>query len=137
MKNQRFLSINLDFLGFSASILCAIHCAAVPLLLTLGSFSSMAFLKNPFVEGTVLLIGCCLAFLSLLPGYFRKHRNLRPLLLMLTGSGLIISGHLGSSFLPESAFVSIGAFAIAVAHYKNWHLNKKAANNRPQQNHSR
>lgn len=126
MRNQRFISTNLDFLGFSASILCAIHCAAVPLLFTLGSFGSLAFLENPLLEGTVLLIGCCLAFLSLLPGYFKKHRNRYPLLLMLAGSSLIICGHIADAFLAEIILVPIGAFIIAAAHYKNWHLNKKA-----------
>lgn len=131
MKNQRFISINLDFFGFSASLLCAIHCALLPLLFTMGSFGSMAFFSNPLIEGTVLVTGFCLAFLSLLPGYFNKHRNAIPLIFMLTGSILIITGHLGSSYLPESVLVPLGAMAIAIAHYKNWHLNKKMADMQP------
>lgn len=124
MRNQRFISVNLDFLGFSASLLCAVHCAAVPLLLTLGSISSMAFLKNPLVEGFALTIGFGLAFLSLLPAY-KKHRNPRPLLLLLTGSIIIITGHLTTPPVPETVLVPIGAIAIAIAHYTNWQLNKR------------
>lgn len=124
MRNQRFISVNLDFLGFFASLLCAVHCAVVPILLTLGSIGSMAFLNNPLVEGFALTIGFGFASLSLFLAY-KKHRNPRPVLLLLAGSIIIITGHLATPAIPEAILASLGAITIATAHYTNWKLNSR------------
>lgn len=126
MNKEGFLSANLDFLGFSASIACALHCAAIPLVLTLSSISNLGFLENPLLEGGILLLGAIIALLSLLPGYYKKHHKIGPLILIGAGFMIILGGKLQDQALLEGIFTAIGAALLAAAHYSNWKLSKKA-----------
>lgn len=126
MNNEGFLSANLDFLGFSASIACALHCATIPLVLTLSSISNLGFLENPLLEGGILLLGAIIALLSLLPGYYKKHHKISPLILIVTGFMIILGGKFQDQALHEGIFTAIGAALVAAAHYSNWKLSKKA-----------
>jgi len=47
---SKFINNNLDFWGFLASFLCALHCAAIPLILIFGSLGSFSWLANHTVE---------------------------------------------------------------------------------------
>jgi len=120
-----FLSINKDFLGFVASMLCAIHCAALPLILTFSALSGLSFLANHAIEFVFLGISAILAVWSLIPSYKHKHHNARPLQIVALGFVFLIS----SRFLPhgftEHFMTAIGGFIVAVAHITNWKLSKK------------
>ena len=72
MKNQ-FVGLHPDFMGFSASLLCAVHCAALPFLLTLAPLAGLQFLRNPWVEYALILISFGIACYALIPGY-RRHQ---------------------------------------------------------------
>jgi hypothetical protein len=49
MKRPKLTS-KLDRIGMTASTACAIHCAAVPLLITSLPLIGLGFLANPWVE---------------------------------------------------------------------------------------
>ncbi|WKN44169.1 MerC domain-containing protein [Tunicatimonas pelagia] len=116
MKNK-FVGLHSDFVGFSASLLCALHCAALPFLLTLAPLAGLQFLRNPWIEYTLILISFCIACYALIPGYRRYHRKPLALILVLLGFLLIGSGR----FLePESVLTSSGAVLVAIAHLVNW-----------------
>ena len=82
---RNFFSLHLDSIGFSASLLCAIHCSAVPLLLTISTWSGLQILNDPSIELTVLCISAVLALLSIFPSYYRYHKNRSALVVVFLG----------------------------------------------------
>jgi hypothetical protein len=124
VRTNSFLSINKDFLGFLASMLCAVHCAALPLILTVSAFSGLSFLGNHMIEFVFLGISLIIATWSLIPSYKKHHHNIKPLIIVGVGFVFLIS----SRFLPhgftEHFITAIGGFVVAISHIVNWRLVK-------------
>jgi len=121
MKNQ-FIGINLDFIGFSTSLLCAIHCAALPFLLTMAPLAGLQFLDNPWIEYSIILLSFFIASSAIIHSYLRHHHRPLALTIALTGFVLIGFGQVLESEWKEVLFTSIGGIAIAIAHLINWKL---------------
>ena len=112
----------LDQLGMTASIACAIHCAVLPLVVTVLPLVGLEFLANKWVEISMICISLVIGAWSLISTYPR-HQNLAPLLVLITGFVFIAAGHF--LFVQiESILVPLGGFTIAAAHYMNWKLNR-------------
>ena len=110
-----------------ASVSCAIHCAALPFLLTALPLLGLEFLANAWVEITMIIISLFLGCYSLLRSY-PKHKNVGPLILLVIGFTFIFSGH----FLfheVEFVLIPLGGFIIAASHFVNWKLMKKCSHN--------
>jgi len=125
MKNQ-FVGLHIDFIGFSTSVLCAVHCAALPFLLSLAPLAGLQFLNNPWVEYTIILLSFLMASFALIHGYRKHHQKLLPLLIVTVGFALIFTGHLLQFEWTEITFTSCGAVAIAIAHLINWKYIKRS-----------
>ena len=69
--------INWDALGISASVVCAIHCAVLPVLLTSLPVFGFDMVQNVFFEYGMILLAFCVGIYALSHG-FRKHHH-RPL----------------------------------------------------------
>lgn len=115
--NHRYLY---DYIGFSTSLLCAVHCAVVPLLITFSTLGGLAFLADPAIEWTFIMIGLFLALISLWPSYKKYHHKRRPLLLATAGFILIALSRIEVHELWEAVLTPLGALGIAIAHYINW-----------------
>lgn len=118
---MRFISWNLDFLGFSASFLCAIHCLSLPFLLSLGILGGASWLEAPAIEWGLIVVAIIVASWAIGKNYFETHRQVHPLLWAILGFILLLS----SRFIEgefEHLATAIGGFAIAFAHYENWKL---------------
>ena len=120
----KFFRFHIDLMSFSASMLCAIHCLTVPVLLLFFSWRSLAWLANPMIEAVVWGMSIILATTALLPGYYR-HRSRSAIQLAVTGLTLVVLGHLALSSGWQIAGTSIGAAVVAVAHFQNWKLLEK------------
>ena len=117
MRFFRFVGWNWDFFGFSASFLCAVHCLALPLLLSMGLLGGLAWLHQPPVEWS--LIGSAVLIAG--PAFYRGHRSHRRLLPMgMAGLGILLLA--GSRWLHEYEHLLTGAggILIATAHWLNW-----------------
>jgi hypothetical protein len=114
----------LDRLGAAASLACAAHCAAIPLLIGLLPLVGLGFLAEERTEWTLAGLSIGVGSLSLIPSYARKHRQWRPLLLFAFGASLVIAVRLlandGSRL--ESPAMTLGALLIAFAHIVNHRL---------------
>jgi hypothetical protein len=66
---NRSSAIPWDAIGFSASTLCAIHCAATPLLLTALTLAGLGFLAHPAIEAAMIGLSLFIGATSLLHGY--------------------------------------------------------------------
>ncbi len=119
MKNY-FVGAHLDFIGFSASLLCALHCAALPFLLSLAPLAGLKFLSTPWIEYSIILISFFIASYALTHGFRRHHKNPAALLMVLAGFILIGAGHVLGHDWQEIVLTSCGATLVAIAHLINW-----------------
>ncbi len=118
MRN-RFISIHWDFVGFTASALCAVHCVLLPFILTYSTLGGLHFLENPLIEWTLIITALIIALHSLWHSYAKHHKKIKPIIIASLGFGLIILGHVLHE-LFEPIFLGIGGMSIAIAHFINW-----------------
>ncbi|MGF7079623.1 MerC domain-containing protein [Mucilaginibacter sp. UYCu711] len=109
----------LDNIGMVTSTLCAIHCAIVPLLLSGLPLIGLGFLKEPWVEWSMIALSFFIALSSIGRCFISRHRKILPLVIMLTGFAFIISGHIAKQEYFEILMVPLGGLIIASAHFVN------------------
>lgn len=116
----------LDKTGAVFSWICAVHCIAPPFLVSVLPIVGLSFVGSEFAEYAFLSISVVVGALSLVPAYFRRHRQLRTILLFSTGIGLIILADalFEENITGKSLFLAAGAVAISVSHIINRKLCK-------------
>ncbi|WP_316747226.1 MerC domain-containing protein [Pedobacter gandavensis] len=124
-KKTLLKSGRLDQFGISASVACAIHCAALPFLITLLPLWGLGFLAKPWVEFSMIGLSLLIGTWSLARSY-PKHKRIIPILVLITGFLLIGTGHYGFHFL-EAVLIPLGGFTIAFAHLINWKYARNCA----------
>jgi hypothetical protein len=121
--NQQITVEQLDKIGFWASTVCAIHCGAVPLVLTIFPLLGVRYLTDPRLEWWMIALSATIATSSLVAGYRKHHRRLTAIVVFGCGITLLILGRtVGAKFEHISA--PIGATGIAVCHVVNYRLCK-------------
>lgn len=110
----------LDQWGMAASIACAIHCAALPLVATALPLVGLDFIANVWVEIIMIILSLVLGTWSLLVT-FKEHKNILPILILMAGFLFISSGHFLWHNL-EAILIPLGGFTLAGAHFINWKL---------------
>jgi hypothetical protein len=124
MKKGKYTS-RLDNAGMTASILCAIHCAIVPLLITMLPLAGLGFLANPLIEWSMIIFALCVGTYAIGLSYFRTHHKPLPAILLITGFLVIIAGHVFVHDWHEAIVVPIGGFLIATSHFFNYRYSAK------------
>lgn len=119
---NRSPAIPWDAIGFSASTLCAIHCAATPLLLTALPLIGLKFLAHPAIEAAMIVLSLMIGATSLLHGYRKHHRKFTALLILIAGFSMIFAGHFVLSKPFGELIIPGGAGTVAIAHLVNWRL---------------
>ncbi|MEM6525246.1 MAG: MerC domain-containing protein [Bacteroidota bacterium] len=119
MKNS-FVALHVDFVGFCSSVLCALHCALTPVLLSLLPLAGLQFLTNPAIEYSLIFISIVIASLALFRGYSQHHKDPLPLVVVGYGFLLITLGRFAHAEWQEVFFSSAGAISVAAAHVVNW-----------------
>lgn len=111
--------MNPDSAGFFASLLCAIHCSAIPLLISFGLLGSSSWLHNHFFDWLIIGFGIVVAGYSIVGDYFKKHRKLFPLIMAIIGFSFLLIGmieHHGWMLI----FSVLGGLLVASSHVLNW-----------------
>ena len=111
--------INLDKLGMTASILCAIHCLALPFLLTAGLIGGLSWMNHPAVEWCLIILAIIIAGMSLIHSYRYKHQSILPIFIATIGCILLLSSRMIHGEL-EHVITALGGLTLAGAHYINW-----------------
>lgn len=114
-----------DRFGAFASLLCAVHCALLPVVFGVLPALGLGFLADHGIERAFVSFAIVLATISLAFG-LRKHGSFRAFLFLVPGIGLLIVGVLvGSSHVDgwHAALVSLGGSLIALSHVINMRLN--------------
>ena len=73
---------SLDIVGATASVVCAVHCAGVALLL--GIVPALQMVAQPWVDWYFLSASTMVGLMALIPG-FRQHRHPMPLVMFVGG----------------------------------------------------
>lgn len=108
---------NLDFWGTTTSLLCAIHCAFLPFLLSFGLINSQNWMANPFFEFIILGLTSFFVYFSIIKPYFQKGSSKTIVLIALIGLFLVIIHHIVPFY--QTLVVVIGGILIAVSHILN------------------
>jgi len=116
---NRFFGNHLDFFGFSASLICAVHCISLPLLLAFGSVTVAKWMANPILEWSFILVSAIIVLASIFPSY-RKHGKAMVLVMAVFGLFLIGVDHLAHLHIIHHVLSAIGGVLIASAHFLNW-----------------
>lgn len=119
---MRIKNNTIDIIASASSLICAIHCAAIPIVLSFSSLGSLHFLENPYIEWSFILLGILFVFISLWPSYRKHHHKIKPLLFAFLGFTLIGIGRFEFTELWEVSNTVLGASIVSIAHYFNWKL---------------
>ena len=116
----------LDRIGATGSLVCAIHCALLPILIALlPSLGVALWLGDGFER--VFVVFVTLFGLSVLMWSYRRHRALRALSLMLPGLAALWLGVLYAplhhSLLPHALVMTLGGTLVGLSHLINLRLN--------------
>lgn len=117
--------VQVDRLGITAAIACALHCAALPFAITYLPLLGLNFLANIWVEIGMICISIFLGCYSLAKSY-PKHKNSLPIALLALGFITIGLGHFLLHTL-EAFLVPIGGIILAIAHFWNWRFLKRCS----------
>jgi hypothetical protein len=125
MSPQQRHSI-LDRLGATGSLLCAIHCALLPVVIAvLPSLGIATWLGDGFERGFVVFASL-LGLFTLVQGY-RRHRALRALSLLVPGLAALWFGigyeTLHHDVLVHAVIMTFGGTLVGLAHLANLRLN--------------
>ena len=115
-----------DRFGATASFLCALHCAALPLVLAALPALGLGFLASHLFERVFIAFATTLAVASLAFGY-RRHRRWSAFGFLVPGIALLVAGittDLHSQPLLHAALVGIGGGFVALAHLANLRLGR-------------
>lgn len=120
-KTFFFTAARLDQMGMIASILCALHCLLVPLLVGLVPLVGLSRLADETTEWYLVGIAFVFGMLSLLPSYWWDHGRKQPLRLFAMGVGLILVARLCCEDFKwiETVGVVSGSVVLATAHALN------------------
>lgn len=122
-KRSNFAT-RLDGIGFTASSLCAVHCALMPFVITFLPVLGLEFLAEPWLEISITIFSIVIGVSSLIPSYRKYHHNKIPLMLLVAGFVMIFGAHFLGFHHLEPILVPIGGISLAAAHYMNWKLSK-------------
>ncbi len=127
---QKLSQINLDILGFVASLTCAIHCAALPLVLAIGAAGGISWISDPDIELAFLVATVIIASVTLYSGLSKGNMGKSTLVAFALGFTLLLVGqwlhpeHIHPHGI-EFLFSALGGVAIATAHTINWFNQRK------------
>jgi hypothetical protein len=117
------LKINWDALGISASIICAIHCALLPVLLTSLSVFGVNIIENIFFEFGMIILSLIIGIVSLSHGFKKHHHNFLPITLFIFGITFLIFKEIWRFW--QFPFLFLAVFLIIISHFINYNLSKK------------
>lgn len=118
------IKLNWDRLGITTSIICAIHCGFLPLLLPTLSLFGLSIVHNQIFEWTMIGIAFIVGVYALYHGYIKHHHQLQPMLIFFAGFSFLVA----KQFFHDQQIIllSIAVPLIIYAHYSNY---KKCSKN--------
>ncbi len=122
--------INWDVLGISTSLLCAIHCAVLPLAVATLPVFGVNIVHNAVFEYGMIGLAFLIGTWALWHGFSRHHRRLTPWFLFVGGIMLLIAKQIWHSY--EFRILPFAVVLILAAHFLNlkWSGSRRLASPR-------
>ena len=115
-----------DRLGATGALLCAIHCALLPVLIALLPSLGISAALAPSLEVGFVLFATLFG-LAVLVSSYRRHRAVRALGLLIPGLLVLWVGilypPLHHSVVPHAVAMTFGGTLVGLAHLANLRLN--------------
>lgn len=121
-----------DCIGACISLSCAIHCIAMPLLITILPLIGLGFFVSEPAELIIIGVAVVLALGSIVWG-IRHHQRWRAFLVLVVGIAFIATAHISAEGIYEVILHSSGGILLASAHLVNRHLCKTCPAGKEQQ----
>ncbi len=114
-----------DAIGISASLICAVHCVALPLIFASLSFLGIEILNNFIIESLIITISLLVGSWALYTG-FQKHRHFFLLVIFIVGMMILFSSQFFAGH-PRIEIIckAVAASCIITAHILNWKYSKQ------------
>lgn len=125
----------LDKLGLATSLVCAIHCAVLPLVVGILPLIGMGFMAHGLFDWAMVGLAISVGSFSLLHGH-KKHKKHAPICFFIPGIFIILISlfvlthedgceHSHEGEIPyHSIIMAIGGLLVAVSHFINMKLCK-------------
>lgn len=113
-----FTKLNLDALGVTASVLCAIHCAVLPLVVASLPVFGINIVHNVLFEYGMIGLAFVVGTVALWHGFTRHHHRLIPWLLFMGGMIALIAKQIWHNW--ELAFLPVAVLLVVGAHVLNY-----------------
>lgn len=125
---MKIFRINYDVLGIGVSVICAVHCAVLPLLLNSLPLFGLNILHNEGFEYIMILLAAIIGIYSLWYGYYKHHRNLLPYGFFISGISLLL---LKQSLPKEKEWLLLvpAVLLVIISHMLNFFLSRRAGRN--------
>lgn len=133
------MKFNLDKIGLAASLVCAIHCALLPLIIGILPLIGMGFMAHGLFDWIMVGIAAAVGFISIMKGH-QTHKKHTPACFFVPGifiilASLFVFSHFGEcdtcvghhhndAFPFHSILMAFGGILIAVSHFINMKLCK-------------
>jgi hypothetical protein len=108
-----FRKLNLDAIGVTASVLCAIHCAVLPLVMASLPILGINILHNTLFEYGMIGLAFAIGTAALWHGFNRHHHRLTPWFLFTGGILFLIAKEIWPAYelglLPFAVALVVGA----------------------------
>lgn len=107
-----------DNLGATASLICAVHCVALPVLLAALPVLGLAWLDNPWVDRGFFILAMFI-ILAAHPKGYRKHGSCVPASLAVFGLLGILLALAFEAHPVHHYAIALGGLFIACSHFLN------------------
>ncbi len=128
------LKMNWDAVGITTSVLCAIHCALLPIVATTLPVFGVNIIHNGFFEWGMIALAFVIGSYSLFHGFIKHHRSLLPVGIFSVGFVFLVLKQFYSGNL-SLLFLFIAVACVISAHYYNYRLCHRQKCNSPHHKH--
>lgn len=115
MKKQSTKAV--DTIGMITSGLCAVHCAALPVLFSLGILGGASSAAHHSLELAVLVVSVGVGAWSIMQA-MKTHGKIFPQLIIVAGLSLIVTGFLLAT-AENHSIMAIGGLILVSGHWIN------------------
>ena len=122
-KTTVHMRVNWDGLGITASVICAIHCAILPLVFTSLPMLGVDVINNQWFEYGMIALAFLVGVYALYHGYKRHHQSKLPVVLLSIGFLFLVVKEIPKNHQP---WLVVPALVFIVsAHFINFRLCQK------------
>jgi len=118
---KQYLLRKADMLGIGVGLICAVHCALLPVVLSTGILSGISWADHVVMDVLFLIASLVIGLYALVKSYRMYNHSIIPIVIasvgfMIIGYTIFLHDHT-QLLLPAS-----GGVLLAIAHYYNYTL---------------